>query len=155
MKKIYNYKTSIGDIGIIECDSAIEGVCFGNDAPYKRVETPLIKKTYEQITEYLEGKRKTFDVPIKPSGTEFQKAVWSELLKIPYGEVRTYGAIAKSIGSINAARPVGGACNQNPIAIIIPCHRVIGSNGSLTGYAGGLDVKRKLLEAEAKWRVES
>ena len=87
-------------------------------------------------------------MPLEPRGTEFQKAVWNELLKIPFGETKTYGEIAAAMGKPKASRAVGMGCNRNPIAIIIPCHRVVGKNGSLTGFAGGLDVKGKLLEHE-------
>lgn len=101
-----------------------------------------------QLREYLLGVRKTFDLPIKPAGTSFQLAVWHALTEIPYGETRTYGQIAAAIGNPKASRAVGMACNRNPLWIVIPCHRVVGSNGSLTGYEGGLPMKRALLELE-------
>lgn len=105
-------------------------------------------KVFKQIQEYLHGTRKNFDVNYKLSGTEFQLSVWRELLKIPYGETRTYKEIALAIGNDRAARAVGMANNRNPLHIIIPCHRVIGTNGSLTGYAGGIGMKEKLLKLE-------
>lgn len=105
-------------------------------------------KVYEQIQEYLQGRRKEFDLNYRLSGTEFQLSVWRELLKIPYGETRTYKEVAREIGNDKAARAVGMANNRNPLNIIIPCHRVIGANGSLTGYAGGITIKEKLLELE-------
>lgn len=108
----------------------------------------ILNKTKQQINEYFLGKRKIFDLPIKFNGTEFQKSVWNSLLKIPYGETRSYKDIAKDIGNIKACRAVGMANNKNPIMIIVPCHRVIGSNGKLVGYACGLDIKEKLLELE-------
>lgn len=111
-------------------------------------ETDAIRKTYLQLKEYLSGKRKNFDIEIEMIGTEFQKKVWKELLNIPYGETRSYKDIAIAIGNGKACRAVGNANNKNPIAIIVPCHRVIGSNGSMTGYAGGLDIKEKLLKIE-------
>lgn len=104
----------------------------------------------KQLDEYFEGTRITFDVPLNPLGTAFQKKVWSTLCDIPYGETRSYKDIAISVGNEKACRAVGMANNKNPIAIIIPCHRVIGSNGSLVGYAGGLDMKRRLLEHEGR-----
>lgn len=101
-----------------------------------------------QLQEYFRGKRTAFDLPISLKGTPFQLAVWNSLLEIPYGEVRTYGQIAARLGNPNAARAVGQAANRNPLWIVVPCHRVIGRNASLTGYAGGLDMKHALLELE-------
>ncbi len=101
-----------------------------------------------QLEEYFSGKRKSFSVPLKPKGTAFQEKVWKELLKIPCGEVKTYGEIAKALGNPKSARAVGLACNKNPIIILIPCHRVVGKNGNLTGYACGLDMKKYLLSIE-------
>ena len=111
-------------------------------------ETALIKNTKQQLDEYFAGKRKKFDIPIKLDGTDFQINVWKELLKIPYGETCSYLDIAKRIGNPKASRAVGMANNKNKIIIIVPCHRVIGSNKKLVGYACGLDVKEKLLELE-------
>lgn len=111
-------------------------------------ETPLIKKTYSQLKEYFAGNRKSFDIPISANGTEFQIKVWKELQKIPYGKTATYKEIAENIGNKNASRAVGMANNKNPIAIIIPCHRVIGTKGDLTGYAGGIKLKKYLLDLE-------
>ena len=107
----------------------------------------------QQFTEYFEGKRNYFNLKVSPEGTTFQKSVLHALQKIPYGETRTYGQIAQEIGQPNAARAVGMANNRNPLSIIIPCHRVIGTNGKLTGYAGGLDVKERLLEHEQSHSV--
>lgn len=111
-------------------------------------ETVLLKRANKQLQEYFSGKRKIFDLPLAPSGTEFQQKVWSSLQKIPYGKTNSYKEIAESIGNIKAARAVGMANNKNPILILIPCHRVIGANGKLVGYAGGLEVKEKLLKIE-------
>ena len=111
-------------------------------------ETALIINTKQQLDEYFAGKRKKFDIPIKLDGTDFQIKVWKELLKIPYGETCSYLDIAKCIGNPKASRAVGMANNKNKIIIIVPCHRVIGSNKKLVGYACGLDVKKKLLELE-------
>jgi len=101
-----------------------------------------------QLAEYFAGQRREFDLPLDLRGTDFQKSCWRELLKVPYGETRSYADIARAMGRPAAVRAVGLANGQNPIAIIVPCHRVIGSDGSLTGYGGGLETKRKLLELE-------
>jgi methylated-DNA-[protein]-cysteine S-methyltransferase len=101
-----------------------------------------------QLEEYFDGRRKTFDIPLNLVGTEFQKAVWRQLLRIPYAETESYAAVAKAIGRPSAVRAVAGAICANPISIIVPCHRVIGSDGSLTGYAGGLKAKKYLLSIE-------
>lgn len=102
----------------------------------------------EELCEYALGERQTFTVPVAPDGTPFQLAVWQELRRIPYGEVRTYGAVAESVGQRDAARAVGQANHQNPIPIIIPCHRVVAAGGKLGGFGGGLDLKRRLLQLE-------
>lgn len=104
----------------------------------------------KQLTEYEKGSRKVFDLPLHLKGTEFQLKVWNALLEIPYGETRSYQQIAQRIGQPKALRAVGGACNRNPIGIIVPCHRVIGKNGKLTGYAGGLFYKELLLNHEKR-----
>lgn len=106
------------------------------------------KELEKQLREYMRGERKSFSIPLNPNGTQFQKKVWNELLKIPYGEVRTYGEIAEAVGCTKGARAVGLACNKNPIIILIPCHRVVGKNGKFTGYACGIDVKEKFLSLE-------
>lgn len=103
---------------------------------------------HEQIIEYLNGRRKSFSLPLDLRGTDFQKKVWNELIKIPYGETRTYKDIARSINVPQGYRAVGNALNKNPVLIVIPCHRVIGSDGKLTGFRGGLELKAKLLELE-------
>ncbi|MBC9713301.1 methylated-DNA--[protein]-cysteine S-methyltransferase [Streptomyces sp. TRM66268-LWL] len=104
----------------------------------------------EQLTAYFAGERTDFDLPLHLDGTEFQRTVWAELLKIPYGETRTYGELAEALGNPAASRAVGLANGKNPVGIIVPCHRVVGANGSLTGYGGGLDRKRQLLDFERK-----
>lgn len=142
--------TKIGDLTVFEDDGAVCEIIFfdKNIVKGKICETELIKKTFAEIEEYLDGKRKTFDIPTNPKGTVFQKKVWEELKKIPYGKTASYGEIAEKIGNPKAQRAVGLANNKNPVPIIIPCHRVIGKNGSLTGYAYGLDVKKTLLDLE-------
>lgn len=108
----------------------------------------LCIKAVNELEEYFEGKRKEFDLPINAEGTEFQMKVWKALCDIPYGETRSYSDIAKAIGNTKAVRAVGGANNKNPIAIVVPCHRVIGKNGSMVGYGGGLPMKEYLLQLE-------
>lgn len=105
-----------------------------------------------QIEEFFAGTRQTFDIPLAPQGTAFQKRVWAELCRIPFGETISYGELARRIGNPAASRAVGHANGQNPISLIVPCHRVIGSNGKLTGYGGGLDLKEKLLHWERRIR---
>ncbi|MBK6814402.1 MAG: methylated-DNA--[protein]-cysteine S-methyltransferase [Saprospiraceae bacterium] len=119
---------------------------------------PFLTQTRIQVEEYLEGKRQTFEVPLDfGPASKFFQSVWNILLTIPYGHTRSYGEIAKQLGDINKSRAVGMANGRNPIGIIVPCHRVIGSDHSLTGYAGGIEVKRKLLELESpkKWSLQS
>ena len=157
MKNTFYYNTKIGEIAIEENGVAITRLYFVNKDLEKEVEikeeTALKKKAIKEIKEYLEGKRNSFDLPLEPEGTEFQKMVWNVLREIPYGETRSYGEIAKLIGNEKASRAVGMANNKNPIMIIIPCHRVIGVNGKLVGYAGGLDVKEKLLNMEKNHEI--
>lgn len=151
MKNIFYYETSIGRIGIADNGNAVTNVYYNNETVPNDInieETVLIKKAACELKEYLDGKRKCFDIPLEPHGTEFQKAVWNELIKIPYGETRSYRQVAEAVGNPKACRAVGMANNRNPIMIFIPCHRVIGANGSLTGYAAGLDVKERLLNME-------
>lgn len=146
------YKTKIGKLKVCYTDDALTYVKFAKaeDDTKKSRRSALSDKAIEQITEYLEGKRKKFDLPISLQGTDFQKKVWRELQKIPYGKTKSYKEIAQAIKNPKAVRAVGMANNRNPIAIIVPCHRVIGSNGDLVGYAGGLDVKKTLLQLEQK-----
>lgn len=118
----------------------------------RKEQTPLLQEAIRQLKEYFAGQRKSFDLPLSFYGTEFQKKVWQALLDIPYGETRSYGQIAAAVGNPKACRAVGMANHRNEIIIVVPCHRVIGADGSLTGYGGGLDVKRKLLELEGiRW----
>ncbi|MBZ4662682.1 MAG: Ogt [Caloramator sp.] len=143
------YDSPIGLIKIAANEEAIVALDF----VYKRSkenENDVIRQCKIQLDEYFKGIRKEFDVNIEVNGTEFQKMVWQELKRIPYGQVRSYKDIAVAIGNEKAVRAVGGANNKNKIAIIIPCHRVVGKDGSLTGYAGGLWRKKWLLEHEER-----
>lgn len=153
MKKVFFYEKEIGEIGIGEDNGAITDIFFGTEIDpidTELRETPLIKKASKQLDEYFQGSRKIFDLPIFTKGTPFQQMVWDALKTIPYGETRSYKDIAVQIGKSKACRAVGMANNRNPISIIIPCHRVIGSKGELVGYGGGLNIKEKLLSLEGK-----
>lgn len=151
MKYLYFYDTVVGKICLAEEDNFITNLYFRDEWDLKDSEikeTPLIKEAKKQLDQYFDGIRKDFDLPLRPEGTDFQRRVWQALLEIPYGETRYYGQIAESIGNPKAPRAVGLANNRNPISIIIPCHRVIGKNGKLVGYGGGLHVKELLLKLE-------
>ena len=151
MKNTFLYDTKIGKVGIVENDNSITEVYFAKDVDTQEIglrETPLLKKAAKQLKEYFEGKRKGFDLPLAPEGTEFQKKVWKVLETIPYGETWSYKQVAEKVNSPKAYRAVGMANNKNPISIIIPCHRVIGANGKLVGYGGGLEIKEYLLKLE-------
>jgi len=119
-------------------------------APRKPERRGIVALTLDQIAEYLDKRRRDFDLPLDLRGTEFQRRMWAAVAGIPYGETRTYAEIALAIGEPKAVRAVGAANGANPLPLVVPCHRVIGSDGSHTGYGGGLDVKRKLLEMESR-----
>jgi len=150
VKSVYFHDTEMGKIGIAENGEAIVNLLFPGEGVHDAVvqETDLLIEAGDQLRNYLEGKRKTFTIPLAPGGTEFMQRTWEQLRAIPYGETRSYGEIAERAGNRHASRAVGLACNRNPVPIFIPCHRVIGSNGNLTGYRGGLTVKAQLLDRE-------
>jgi len=150
LKHVHSFLTDIGSVHVAEEDGAITELTLpGERVPVGEMyKTPLLEMAAVQISEYLQGKRQDFTIPLAPKGSDFAMKVWKEMLAIPYGKVRTYGELAEAIGRPGAARAVGQACNRNPISIIIPCHRVVGAGGKLTGYAGGLDLKERLLELE-------
>ncbi|HBD87238.1 MAG TPA: methylated-DNA--[protein]-cysteine methyltransferase [Clostridiales bacterium] len=153
MKNVFFYDYPVGKIGIAEDDGAISHVFFCSEKTpdgYAAAETPLIRQAAAQLAEYFEGRRKVFDLPLNLQGTAFQVAVWKALQAIPFGETRCYQDVAVETGSPKACRAVGMANNRNPIAIIVPCHRVVGRDGSLTGYGGGLPIKKLLLELEKR-----
>ncbi|SDL96699.1 methylated-DNA-[protein]-cysteine S-methyltransferase [Modicisalibacter muralis] len=138
----------IGLLEIRASDAGITHILFV-DEPVKAVNThPLIERCKTQLEEYFQGRRQTFDVALAPQGTVFQQRVWLQLRGIAYGETCSYATISRGIGSPNSHRAVGAANGRNPLSIIVPCHRVIGSNGQLTGYAGGLERKQWLLRHE-------
>lgn len=136
----------LGSLIVSEKDGAIVGLDWRAERP--TAPTPLLRRAASQLAEYFAGQRRIFDLPLAPQGSPFQQSVWRRMAKIPYGKVMTYGDLAQAVGS--APRAVGGACGRNPIAILIPCHRVIGGSGALTGYsgAGGVHTKQILLELE-------
>jgi methylated-DNA-[protein]-cysteine S-methyltransferase len=147
----------VGRLKLIGSDRGLAAILWEQDRPNRvRIEAtreapehPVLVETQRQLEEYFAGKRRTFTVALDFVGTDFQKSVWDELLKIQFGETRTYGQIAKKLGNANAMRAVGAANGRNPISIIAPCHRVIGASGELTGFAGGLETKAHLLDFES------
>lgn len=143
--------TPIGPLTLASSERGLSLLHFGDTIPANaRIDRSANQMFVDQLFDYFDRKLTDFAVPLDVSGTPFQLAVWRALREIPYGETRSYGDIAKSIGKPGAARAVGMANHQNPIAVIIPCHRVVGQNGSLTGYAGGLELKQKLLAIERR-----
>ena len=145
----YDYlETSIGLMEIVCEDEFLIGLKLVLEKNHNECENKTSKEVKSQILEYLNGSRKNFNIPIKLNGTDFQKKVYEETLKIPYGSTKTYGEIANSIGNPKSMRAVGMALGKNPIWIIMPCHRVIGKNRKLTGFAGGIDKKLSLLKLE-------
>lgn len=151
----FTYETVVGPITVSCSPEAVKGITFGPEPPFIAThrETTLSCQAAHQLSEYFSGTRQTFNLPLDPQGTLFQKKVWQALLTIPYGETRYYKQIANQIGCPKGARAIGMANNRNPIAIVIPCHRVIGKQGSLVGYAGGLALKEQLLNIEEKTMI--
>lgn len=155
MKTIFQYNIDFFNILIVEEENGISGVSIRGAGDVSTIgsivkETPLIRRTYFELHEYLNGKRTTFTVPLIIRGTEFQQHVYHALLTIGYGQTASYKDIAQQVNSPKAYRAVGNAVNKNPLGIIVPCHRVIGSDGTLVGYAGGLEMKQFLLNLEQK-----
>ena len=149
----FTYLTPLGPMTVASDGTAVTHVLFGTHVLEGRAApTELTNRTANELQEYLAGKRTAFDIPLAPAGTEFQRAVWKALQNIPYGQTRSYADIAAVVGNPKATRAVGSANNRNPIAVLIPCHRVVGSNGKLTGYAGGLALKQRLLDLERAHR---
>lgn len=146
------YDTPIGRLAVAEENGWLVSVSFKLPEAGREEETPLTAEAGSQLHEYFQGKRQTFSLPLLFRGTSFQRKVWDALLTVPYGETRTYRQIAEAVGNAKAVRAVGMANHRNPFMIIVPCHRVIGSGGSLVGYASGLDNKRFLLELEKRIR---
>lgn len=149
----------VGRLRLIASGHALVGIWFehGRDGArprpdLERAGSSILENARAQLEQYFAGQRREFDLPLEPRGTDFQRRVWQRLMSIPYGETTTYGALARELGDPGASRAVGLANGSNPIPIVIPCHRVIGADGSLTGFGGGLTVKQALLELESKWR---
>jgi methylated-DNA-[protein]-cysteine S-methyltransferase len=141
--------TPVGPLTLASTSRGLAGAAFGSCIPREGiVDEPANRGFIRQIEEYFLGHRTHFEMPLDYNGTSFQLTVWQELMKIPYGQTRTYGELAEVLGKPGAARAVGMANHENRIAIVIPCHRVIGRNGTLTGYAAGLHIKQKLLALE-------
>lgn len=141
-----------GRFGVGEKEGAVTHLYLnpaGAVLPAEERETPLLAEAMRQLAEYFAGERREFELPLAPEGTPFMRRVWAELVKVPYGATATYGEIAERIGNPGGSRAVGLANNRNPIAIIIPCHRIIGSSGKLVGYAGGVELKERLLALES------
>ena len=160
MRYVYFYNTGIKELGILGIGATEDKITdlffeyeienIKKSSNYIIKETTLIKKATSQLFEYLNGKRRDFNLPLLKEGTDFQISVWNELLKIPYGETRSYKDIAVAINNEKAVRAVGMANNRNKISIFIPCHRVIGINKKLVGYGGGLEIKEFLLNLEKR-----
>jgi len=148
----------VGNLPLIANENALIAVLWENDSSARvkfsqnliGKETDILTETKRQLDAYFEGKRKIFNLPLSPEGTEFQLLIWKELQAIPFSQTRTYSQLAKQINQPTACRAVGAANGKNPISIIIPCHRVIGTNGKLTGFAGGLEIKLQLLKLEGQ-----
>ena len=163
-RKAYYYKlvdSPVGKLKLVATDDGLAAIVWDNDRPHRVplhvMEAPghsVLVEAARQLEQYFAGERKTFDLKLDFDGTEFQRKVWTALLTIPFGETRSYSQIAKQIGHPNAARAVGAANGKNPISIIAPCHRVIGSTGKLTGFGGGLPAKAHLLALEGAHPLE-
>ncbi len=150
----------VGALKLVASDKGLAAILWENDEP-KRVRLapltvrpthPILLQAERELNEYFAGERTSFTLPLDAAGTDFQKKVWSALLTIPYGETRSYGELARQVGNPKASRAVGAANGKNPLSIVVPCHRAIGSNGALTGFAGGLETKQRLLSLEAAGR---
>lgn len=149
MKTCLSFASPVGLLTAVEEDGALIRLCFGTyDGEAVHAETPLLLQTVQELNEYFCGERRIFTLPLRPQGTPFQLRCWQALREIPWGETRTYAQQAQAIGQPKACRAVGMGNHRNPLPILIPCHRVIGKSGALTGYAGGLAVKERLLQME-------
>lgn len=151
-------ESPVGKLKLVASEKGLVAILWENDGPRRVVlgdlrdddRQPILVETERQLKEYFEGRRQGFSIPLDIRGTPFQKNVWEALLAIPFGETRSYGQLAKQLGRPSAMRAVGAASGRNPISIVVPCHRVIGSSGELTGFAGGLETKAQLLKIESE-----
>ena len=155
-------RSPVGKLKLVASSRALVAVLWERERP-NRVKLdemsldpqhPILIETERQLAEYFAGKRTEFDLPLEPNGTEFQKKVWRTLREIPFGKTKRYLDLARAIGSPDASRAVGAANGKNPLSIVVPCHRVVGANGALTGFAGGLETKAALLALEAASRAD-
>jgi methylated-DNA-[protein]-cysteine S-methyltransferase len=148
--------TPIGRLTLVASPTGLRGLRWDGEAPPAGStpddDDPVLARAAAQLTDWFAGRRRAFDVPLDLVGTEFQRRAWTALTAIPYGSTTTYGDLAAAQGDRRRARAVGAANGRNPVPIVLPCHRVIGADGSLTGFGGGLDVKRYLLDLEARYR---
>jgi methylated-DNA-[protein]-cysteine S-methyltransferase len=148
-------ETPIGGIGVAVEGDVVRRVSFGAPPVSRPDEGAVIDEAVRQLREYFAGERTDFELPTAASGgTEFERSVWHEIAKVPYGETVSYGAIARAVGDASAAQAVGTACNHNPLPIIVPCHRIIGADGRLVGFGGGIGRKRWLLQLETRVHIE-
>lgn len=148
----FHYNSPVGTLLLKASEEALLSIEFSDRADgnsLSDISSEIIRRTVTQLEEYFEGNRKTFDLHLSPEGTDFQQRVWEALQEIPYGQTKTYAGLSVQLGDPKAVRAVGTANGKNPIPIIIPCHRVIGANNNLTGYAGGIERKRWLLKHES------
>jgi methylated-DNA-[protein]-cysteine S-methyltransferase len=151
-------RSPVGQLTLVGSDRGLAAVLWEDDDPSRvrlgdikeDANHPVLRRAQQQLEEYFAHKRRKFTIKLDPAGTDFQTRVWNALRTIPFGETRSYGQIAKQIGSQTAVRAVGAANGANPLSIVVPCHRVIGANGKLTGFAGGLKVKARLLALESE-----
>jgi len=144
--------TAFGTISLIEDQGALVRLFLPSESISVHIpagDSPLLQAAFAELTEYFDASRREFSLPLRAIGTPFQQAVWSELATIPYGAVRGYGEVAKRLGKPGAARAVGMACHRNPLPIFVPCHRVVGAGGNLTGFGGGIPMKKALLDLES------
>lgn len=147
----------VGTLTLVASDAGLVAILWPNDDPRRvplddlsyQLNHPILRQTAQQLAEYFAGERRSFDLPLDMRGTDFQKSVWELLLAIPFGETRSYGDLARQLGDLNATRAVGAANGRNPISIVVPCHRVLGASGKLTGFADGLEAKEFLLHHES------
>ena len=157
MKQYCYYQSPIGQLLLVGADGVLEELHFANSPDQEKIiddrrhyqhDQAGFAKVIQQLSEYFSGRRQDFDLTLSPKGTAFQQSIWQELRKIPFGRTASYGEIARRVGNPKASRAVGMANSKNPIPIVVPCHRVIGKDGSLTGFGGGLEIKKQLLKLE-------
>jgi methylated-DNA-[protein]-cysteine S-methyltransferase len=160
MTNYSTFKTPLGELLLVADESALTGIYFSGHKHSPQVEKtwtlntrhPVLQQAEKELKEYFQGKRNSFSFPMNSVGTAFQKKIWKEIARIPFGKTATYSDLAKKAGSPKAVRAAGAATGRNPLSIVVPCHRVMGKNGAITGYAGGLDRKQHLLDLEKNFK---